>query len=141
MKKCLRCGAIYKVKRIINIGEIVNGLSNAIKKMKQRQHEIAIKQLGNIPEFNSFQEFKIAKPQGKYKEESSYKENIDDLNSKFISILEEIQRHYSSFPLFVIQLKAEEYGIPKEELQILIKRYLLNGWLIKTKEGHFTFKK
>ena len=140
-KKCLRCGVIHEAIKIIKTGEIVYGLSNAIEMVKKRQHELALKELGNNPEFNSFHEFKITNPRGKSKESSSYKEDIDDFNSTFITILEEIRRQYSTFPMYLIELKAEEYGIQKKELQILINSFTQKGILKKTKQGFFIFKK
>ena len=140
-KKCIRCGKTYKVINLKKKGEMVYGLSNAIKMVKDRQNEIGVKEFGNVLEFNSFHEFKIRKPQKESITHYSYKEHTTDLSSSFIEMLDEIQKQYSKFPLYVITLKAEDYGIPKEELKILINSFLLKGFLIKTKNGLFSIKK
>jgi len=48
-KRCLRCGQYHKISSIINSGEIVKGLSEAVDAVKTRQNELAIKELGNVP--------------------------------------------------------------------------------------------
>ena len=58
-KKCPRCGRVHVVSNISNRGEIINGISAAVDRVKEKQHELAIKELGSSPEFRSLNDFKI----------------------------------------------------------------------------------
>ena len=53
-KKCLRCGRTHQVKDILNLGEIVYGMTAAVETVKQKQNELA------IPEFRSEGDFVVA---------------------------------------------------------------------------------
>ena len=52
-KKCLRCGKTHQVRDILNKGEVVNGMTEAVNAVKRKQNEIA------IPEFRSGGDFVI----------------------------------------------------------------------------------
>ncbi|MCK4859155.1 MAG: hypothetical protein KAS87_01200, partial [Candidatus Omnitrophica bacterium] len=53
-KKCLRCGRTHQVKDILNLGEIVSGMTEAVNTVKRKQTELA------IPEFRSEGDFVVA---------------------------------------------------------------------------------
>ncbi len=57
-KRCLRCGRSHKVVSINDSGEIVEGITEAVNTVKQKQAEFAIKENGNIPEFRAIGDFK-----------------------------------------------------------------------------------
>ena len=65
-KKCLRCGRTHQVQRILNDGEVVCGMTEAVNSVKRKQNELA------IPEFRSGSDFvvsinNIATPRSKKK--------------------------------------------------------------------------
>ena len=42
-KKCLRCGRSNEVNSVEDFGEMVNEMTNAVEKLKQKQNEFALK--------------------------------------------------------------------------------------------------
>lgn len=65
-----------------------------------------------------------------------------DYSSQFNDVLIELAKLYKKFPKFMIEIFAENNGIPHSELDILIWKFKKNGVLILIKnEGYyFTLK-
>ena len=117
-KKCLRCGRNHKVSSVIDNGEIINGITDAVNLVKQKQNEFAIKEIGGNPDFRSSGDF-ISSNKIKFVPESKKKplEEIEDYSFEFKRMLVEISTSYKSFPYYIIEMLAEEYKIPSEELK------------------------
>ena len=64
-KKCLRCGRTHTVSKIINSGEIVNGMTTAVEEVKKKQNEFGISALGHTPELRAFGDFKTSGSESK----------------------------------------------------------------------------
>jgi len=112
-KKCLRCGRHHKVATIINSGEIVNGMTNALNMVKQKQAEFGLIKGADTPEFRATGDFKSSR-KVKYKSASKIKElDInEDYSANFKRLLSEVSRSYKKFPYYIIEMMAEEYNIP-----------------------------
>ena len=65
-------------------------------------------------------------------------ETYIDYSNKFLEVLDYLQSTYRKFPKFMIEIIAEEYGIPNNEVKELIKTYTKNGILrIQRSEGFY----
>jgi transcription elongation factor Elf1 len=137
-KKCLRCGRTHQVKKIKNLGEIVNGMSAAIEMVKKRQNELAIEKLGGDPDLLTTQSFK------KVKEPSftTYKEGKEesDKYEKFKRVLIKRTKRFSEFPKYVIDILAEEIGISQSEKEKFIKILKDRDHLIYLNNGNFILR-
>lgn len=61
-----------------------------------------------------------------------------DYSNRFLEALEYLQSTYKKFPKFMIEIVAENYGIPLEEIKELIIIYTKNGILkILKNEGFY----
>lgn len=135
-KKCLRCGRRYKVPTIINSGEFVKGMAKAVDMVKTRQNELAIKELGNVPEFRAGDDFNVkSRPQKVINVDINNDDG--DLSTQFTAMLHEISSSYSLFPFYVLEIMAENFGIPLLELKILVKNYQQKGILIHLEDGSY----
>ena len=138
-KKCLRCGRSHQVKSVLNEGEIVRGMTLAVNTMKMLQNELA------VPEFRSQNDFIIdtRSIQNNSLTLSHSKEKISDEPDnrlKFKTLLLNLSKLYSKFPSYMIEIMAEDTGIPNQELPRLIKKYKKKGFLIPLKDEQFYFK-
>ncbi len=140
-KKCLRCGHFHKVVSIINSGEVVKGVTNAVNIVKQKQAEFALKDGSGIPEFRAVGDFKSS---NKIKFRAAQKkENLDsneDYSADFKRMLSEISNMYKKFPYYLIEIMAEDYNIPETELKILIHNSIANGILNQVEGNLYKFK-
>ncbi len=140
-KKCLRCGRQHTVSSIINSGEIVKGMTKAVKMVKTRQNELAIKEIGNTPEFRVADDFTV---RGRIKQtyEEIFETNLvdSDLASKFRKMIREISGSYEKFPFYVLEIMTENYAIPLSELRILVKNSLNEGFLIRSQDNSYRIK-
>ena len=70
---------------------------------------------------------------------------ITDLNynNQFMEVLQYLQSTYKKFPKFMIEIVAENYGIPLEEIKELIIVYTKNGILkiLKNEGFYYQFNK
>ena len=128
-KKCLRCGRKHQVQDILNDGEVVFGMMEAVNAVKRKQNEI------RIPEFRSGSDFVIAtqsvfRPKNKVKKLERDEGEID-YSGKFSDMLLELSQLFIKFPKYLLEIKAEDYGIPPIELQTLIKNPKKSGELFK----------
>ena len=65
-------------------------------------------------------------------------ETYIDYSNKFLEALEYLHSTYKKFPKFMIEIIAEEYGIPNNEVKELINTYTKNGILrILRSEGFY----
>ena len=145
-KKCLRCGRTHQVKDILGFGEVVYGMTAAVETVKQKQTELA------IPEFRSEGDFVVAtnkfQTRTPIKRSKSKvlldkdKDNDESLDFKlqFSEVLLELSKLYGKFPKYVLEIMAENYGIPAVALKLLIKSFKNQGVLTVLKNENFYYK-
>ena len=131
-KKCLRCGRTHQVKDILSLGEVVYGMTAAVDTVKQKQSEIA------IPEFRSEGDFVVAT--NKFPSRTPVKESKRNFKEQFSEVLLELSRLYGKFPRYVIEIMADNYGIPAVELKLLIKSFKKQGILTVLKNEDFYYQ-
>jgi len=136
-KKCLRCGRTHQVSSLSE-GEIVYGMTAAVDTVKMKQNEIA------VPEFRSSSDFivatnSIARPKNRV---NALINNEQEFNykRKFNEMLMELSKLYGKFPKYMLEIMAENYGIPHSELCVLINEFKKNKILIVVKDLDFYFK-
>jgi len=139
-KKCLRCGRTHTVSTIINTGEFVNGITAAVEMVKKRQDEFGKKELGHTPEFRAFGDFKVATQKSKnvFVDDD---ESSEETTTQFKKMLKEISSTYKKFPLYIIEVMAENYGIPIAELKNLTKSFQKKGILVRLDDYSYTVKR
>ena len=65
-------------------------------------------------------------------------ETYSDYSNKFLEALDYLQSTYRKFPKFMIEIIADEFGIPSNEVKELINTYTKNGILkIQRSEGFY----
>ena len=127
-KKCLRCGRNHKVALLLNSGEIVKGMTVAVKIVQKQQNELAIKELGSDPELRADDDFTVkSRPKKVFNVDNNNEDG--DFSSQFIELLHEISRSYSIFPYYVFEIMAENFGIPTYELNFLVQDFQKKGVL------------
>ena len=140
-KKCLRCGHTHQVKDILSLGEIIYGMTEAVNTVKRKQTELA------IPEFRSEGDFVVAsnkfptrtpvkKNKRKVLSDKDSDKNID-FKEQFNEILLKLSKLYDKFPKYMLEIMAENYGIPALELKLLIKNFKKQGILTVLKNDNF----
>jgi hypothetical protein len=141
-KRCLRCGRSHTVNIIKSKGEIVKGMSKAVEIVKKRQEDFAIKKMGVPPEFRAFEDFKlILKEKERTYDIKNYNDESEN-NIKFKHLLMKLSHQYTRFPLYIIEIFAEEHGFKSSEIKLLIRRLLQEEFLIRTqKDYYFQLKK
>jgi len=137
-KKCLRCGRSHQV-RLIKNAETVFGMNAAVETVKQKQAGLALARLGKEPDLESFSSFIL--PANKLKKVTKGSERNGERKDEgtaqsFKRLLEQISSVSTRFPEHSIQLLADEFGIPKEELPILVSRFIQKGVLRNLKNGY-----
>ena len=143
-KKCLRCGYSHKVKNLINSGEIIKGLTNAIAAVKEKQNELAVEELKREPDLRTMNDFclsRSSKPVVKLNENLKQKENKNEYYKNFSQLLVELSEKYEKFPSYMISMLIDEFNIPISELQILINRFTSQGILIPLKNNYYKISK
>jgi len=136
-KKCLQCGHMHKVSTILKSGEIINGLTDAIKTVKEKQNELALKEVGSRLEFRGSQDFSIVR---RKKIKKLQLNNENGYEEKFKKMLIEISKTYKEFPYYIIEVMAENYGIPNSELKMLTRYFLKEGFLIRLDNYLYSIK-
>ena len=134
-KKCLRCGRPHQVRDILNKGEVVYGMTEAVNAVKRKQNEIA------IPEFRSESDFVVAthdiiRPTNRVKAIRNDDQEIE-YGKKFSEMLFELSKLYKRFPKYMLEIMAEDYEIPAIELKSLIKSAKRSGELIKNDDDTY----
>ena len=145
-KKCLRCGRTHQVKDILGLGEIVYGMTAAVDTVKQNQTELA------TPEFRSEGNFVVAtnrfptrtpvkKSKSKVLLDKEVDKNIyNNFKEQFSEILLKLSKLYVKFPKYMLEIMAENYGIPALELKLLIKNFKKKGVLTVLKNEDFYYQ-
>ena len=145
-KKCLRCGRTHQVKDILGLGEIVYGMTAAVEAVKQKQTELA------TPKFRSEGDFAVAankfptrtpvkKSKKKVLSDKDSDKNVNfDFKEQFNEVLLELSRLYGKFPRYMLEIMADNYGIPAVELKLLIKSFKKQGILTVLKNEDFYYQ-
>jgi hypothetical protein len=133
-KKCLRCGFSHQVSTIKNSGDHIKGMTKAVETVIKNQEKLAIDEYGILPEFRTSNDFIITKKKSSISKVIIKNDKEVDNISKFKKLLLEISKSYSEFPLYVIELKAESYGLKGTEIKKLIRKLEKQGQLIKGKK-------
>ncbi|MHA1914448.1 MAG: hypothetical protein ACW990_02745 [Promethearchaeota archaeon] len=135
-KKCVRCGRSHTVNTIRD-GELVYGISEAVRIIQERQNELAIKELGSPPELRASGDFKVL---GIHKQNSCVVEDPkEEFSQKFAQMLYELSDLYTEFPYYVLEMMAEQFEIPDSEIKILVRDSLIKGILLKSSTGMYSF--
>ncbi|MBY9003443.1 MAG: hypothetical protein KGD73_05690 [Candidatus Lokiarchaeota archaeon] len=138
-KKCLRCGRSHQVQKMINEGEIINGMTNALNKVKSLQNEFGFKTFKGEPDFESEGSFRLNRSNKKNPSLISQRKNEDRdelLFDSFLLMLEELSQMYKAFPKYIIEIMAENKNIPQLELANLMRRALKEGHLMNHNEDY-----
>ena len=72
-----------------------------------------------------------------------YKRGISkkmDYSETFLEMLQFLQLTYKKFPKFMIEIMAESYGIPPNEINPLMNKFRKQGILLILKDEGYTFK-
>jgi hypothetical protein len=151
-KKCLRCGRTHQVKDILCSGELVYGMTEAVNTVKKKQTELA------IPDFRSEGDFvvatnktptrtpdKINKKKIVLGSDRDRDEIIDnakniDLERLFSDVLFELSKLYGKFPKYMLEIMADNYGIPALELKLLTKIFKKRGIISVLKNENFYYQ-
>jgi len=62
-----------------------------------------------------------------------------DYSEIFFEMLKFLQRTYRKFPKFMIEIMAENYGIPIKEIKPLLNKFRKEGILLIMKDEGYTF--
>ena len=134
-KKCLRCGYSHQVSKILNHGHIVNGVSNAVNRVKDLQGEYGLKELKREPDFISEGSFKIStssKKPNTWSKNSNRQDNDEDdkdLYVSFIQMLNNLSELFKTFPKYIIEIMAENNNIPQSKVSKLIIKAMRDNYL------------
>ncbi|MFX1326238.1 MAG: hypothetical protein ACFE8N_14910 [Promethearchaeota archaeon] len=63
-----------------------------------------------------------------------------DYTETFYEMLQFLQKSYKKFPKFMIEIMAENYDIPSEEIKPLFQMFRRKGILHIIKEEGYTYK-
>lgn len=62
-----------------------------------------------------------------------------DYDEKFLKMLQFLQLTYQKFPKFMIEIMADNYGIPLNEIKPLMFKFRKEGILLILKDKGYTF--
>ncbi|MCK4779981.1 MAG: hypothetical protein KAT57_07335 [Candidatus Lokiarchaeota archaeon] len=62
-----------------------------------------------------------------------------DYDEKFLKMLQFLQLTYQKFPKFMIEIMADNYGIPLNEIKSLMLKFRKEGILLILKDKGYTF--
>ncbi len=136
-RKCGRCNRINYLKNII--GEVVKGITAAKDLVIKKQNEIAYKEYGGKPTFQTNSSF-IIRPKKSHPEISnSIKLNIKSEKNyeiEFEALLQKLLKNgYKKVPNYLFEMEMS--GIPKEFLMPLMKSFSFKGVLKELKNNYF----
>ena len=126
------------VSNLIGSGEIVNGISVAVERVKEKQNELAIKELGAPPEFRSFNDFNVATSIKSSRIGEDQEEDV--YICKFKKMLIKLAEMYKELPFYVIEIMADNYNIPSSEVKILTRFFQKKGILIQKANSNYVVK-
>jgi len=114
-------------------------MSVAVDTVKKKQNELA------VPEFRSHSDFIINTNSNKNKSDKfSFREINKGTKSentlKFKSLLLKLSKLYGKFPKYMIEIMAENEGIPSQDLPKLITEFKKKGFLTLLKDEDFYYK-
>lgn len=146
-KKCLRCGSSYKMSKInqqLKVEE-VEGMSNAVERVKELQNELARDHLGKDPTLKTPNTFSIAsKFPGRFEKIEQRLEmdpKLDKtLENRFKELLSQLSKKFNTFPKYLIELASSEFGIDPSDLDLLIRRFIKNGALHIISGNYYQFE-
>jgi len=136
-KKCLRCGRVHKVEHIQDSSELVNGISTAVEVVKVRQNELAIQTLGDTPDLRASSDFKVALSCSTSRGIKHTEKSDDKLFEKYKKMLLKISSLYHKFPLYVIEVMADNFGIPSSEIKVLTRNFMKEEIIIKLSSNSY----
>ena len=136
-KKCLRCGHTHTVTNILKTGEVIKGMTNAVKMVQIKQNELAVKELGHHPDFTTTSDFKVDRNQDKASSSIKISEDENILEIKFKKMLKKIASSYKKIPFYILDILVSEYNIPNSELKLLIKNFQKRGYLIENNDSTY----
>lgn len=136
-KKCLRCGRNHTVSKILDSGEIVNGMTAAVEDVKEKQNDFGISELGHAPELRAFDDFKVAGFTPQDTQAETIIEQEEEYSHQFLRMLREISKTYTTFPRYVIEVMADNYMIPPSKLKELITQFHKKGILEKLDDNSY----
>ena len=139
-KKCLRCRRSHKVSDISDSGEIVNGMTRAVETVKERQHELAIQELGTAPNFTAPKDFRLLNPPKNRRKKIETSGDESDYLPQFKNMLLELVDLYTKVPYYVFDIFADNYNIPESELKILIRLFQKKGVIILDEDNMYRIK-
>lgn len=135
-KKCLRCGRTHQVRTIKN-AETVLGMTAALERVKEKQNQLALNELGKEPDLEGFNTFSIASSIAAPSIPSREHCESEDFEGAFLNILETLTKKHGTFPKYMIELMAKQHSIPNRELEMLISRYPQLGRIKSLEKGYF----
>ena len=71
---------------------------------------------------------------------NEYPLNKKDYASRFLETLRYLHSTYTKFPKFMIEIMAENFGVPSSEIKELISRFKRNGTLILIKNEGYCYQ-
>lgn len=143
-KKCLRCNRTHQVKNI-TWGMIVKGMTAAVNTVKERQNELALKELGELPDLHTHTDFSIASSiddamPALVKNRNKNLQEGEGYDERFKEGLKQLSKMYKQLPDYLIKMMVEEKSIPSNEGELLIRKYVQLGVLIPLKTNYFKIK-
>jgi len=131
-KKCLRCGRSHTISLVEKSGDIVKGITAAVDFVKQKQHELALRELDGSPNFQTVDGFNIIHDDPEIKLIAT-----DNVTEKFKKMLVELHNSHNEFPLYMIEFMAEKHNIPQSDIKLLTQEYRRKKILIESKDQNF----
>lgn len=135
-KKCLRCGRTHQVRTIKN-AETVLGMTAALERVKEKQNQLALNELGKEPDLEGFSTFSIA-PNSPTPELNRERDlDAGEFENLFNTILSKLSKEHGNFPRYMITLMAKQRSFPMQELDMMISRFIQLGRLKTIRDGYF----
>lgn len=123
-KKCQRCRRIHKVKKILLKGKIVYGITTAVKRVKELQNT------KGDPQFSTENEFAVfINNRSDFKQYNTLSMNNENYEERFHVLLTNLSLKYKEFPLYMIEIIANDYDIPQVKLKLLLRNFIKKGIL------------
>ncbi len=142
-KKCVRCGRNHQVRLMIVNSELASGITAAVETIKERQGELAVKELGRAPDLRLPNEFCVKTKCPDFstivpEKINKKKVKVDEgYTEEFCKVLLKLSRSYSEFPAYLIEMISEEFSIPSTEVQLLTASFMKQGILKVTKVDYY----
>jgi hypothetical protein len=132
---------IQKIKKYNKV-EVVEGMSAAVRRVKELQNQYAIEILHNYPNLkveNGFSVITSLNP--KYLEQSKKIDIEGSIERRFDQLLQDLSKQYIQFPKYMIELLAKDYYIEKKDLESLIRQFLNKKKLIRVNNYYFAINR